>query len=281
MMDAALQGSTKWAAIQRGAHAYGFTVAASKKEAILVDFRAAIDKAIAGGMTIADFRTDFDATVARFGWNRDGWRTHVPYDAKARATSVAFGRQLPATLLAEWRYEGAKAWERMTPGDWRSAGRPEKVPTDIDSRVSLGARSLRNIDVEFGDPDRAELRRRIATAIGADRAALPLPNGDTMLIDAAALSVHMALDGSHYMPFLPELLAKPFEVWLAFERHKGTGKIVLRKRLIKAVDDGDRSGLALAAQSVGGVLEAATFVPVDQLDHLQRQRVGMLLWGRR
>lgn len=383
--------SAKWADILHGAHTRAFTVAGATKDGMLVDFRAAIDKAIADGTTIADFRKDFDNIVSRYGWDYNGgrgWRTRVIYDTNLRtayaagryqqmtdpdvlsyrpywryvhsdsvihprpehlawnglvlaaddpwwkshyppngwgcqcsveavsrrelkdlgksgpdqappvdlqqktlATSAgpvtiavpkgidpgwgynigdaAFGRQLPAAQMKEWQQKGADAWERMTPGDWQSAGRPEALPVDRPS-VPIGARA----------PSRAELQRSIETAIGAEQSALPLPNGDTVLVDAAALAAHMPLDRARYVPFLPALLNDPAEIWLSFERHKGTGKVVLRKRVVKIIQQGGERGLLLVAQSVGGMLEAWTFVPTEKLAYLQRQRVGTLLWSR-
>jgi len=81
------------------------------------------------------------------------------------------------------------------------------------------------------------------------------------------------------VPLLPELLADPFEIWQAFERHKGTGKVELRHRIIKRVATSKKEGLLLVAQVVRGRLEAWTFVP-DKPGYIQNQRVGALLWGR-
>ncbi|GAN35002.1 MAG: hypothetical protein DYG83_17765 [Candidatus Brocadia sp. AMX2] len=41
---------------------------------------------------------------------------------------TAWGETLSEDVMDTWRTQGAKAWERLTPGDWESYGSPEKVP---------------------------------------------------------------------------------------------------------------------------------------------------------
>ena len=69
-------------------------VAGAYKADLLSDFRDAVDKAIAQGTTLEEFRKDFDATVARHGWSYNGtrnWRSEVIYNTNIR-TSYAAGR---------------------------------------------------------------------------------------------------------------------------------------------------------------------------------------------
>jgi hypothetical protein len=42
------------------------------------DFRVAVEKAIAEGTTLQEFRKDFDAIVATHGWSYKGSRTGDP-----------------------------------------------------------------------------------------------------------------------------------------------------------------------------------------------------------
>jgi hypothetical protein len=383
--------SAKWADILEGAHARAFTVAGATKDGMLVDFRAAIDKALAQGTTLEEFRKDFDQIVARYGWDYNGtrgwrtrviystnlttayaagryqqmtdpdvlryqpywryrhadgvlhprpqhlawdgtvldaddawWKTHYPpngwgchcyveplsrreladsgkrgpdqappveMERKTLSTSAgpltidvpkgidpgwgynvgdaAFGRQLPEHVMEAWRQQRAQAWERLTPGDWQSAARPRELPIDT-AKAPIGATAR----------DTAGLEAAIARALGAPQKALDLPDGSTVLVDAAALAAHVPLNRSAFVTLLPELAAEPYEIWLSFERHRGTGLVVLRKRIIKLVRTGQREGLILVAQASAGMLEAWTFVPTDDLAYLQRQRVGRLLWAR-
>jgi uncharacterized protein with gpF-like domain len=84
----------KWDDLWKGQHAKGFMVAGAMKADLLNDLRTAVDEAIAGGMTLADFRNEFDGIVERHGWSYKGgrnWRTRVIYDTNVR-TSYAAGR---------------------------------------------------------------------------------------------------------------------------------------------------------------------------------------------
>ncbi len=115
----------RWTDIQRAAHDRAFVVAGAMAADLLDDLRGAVDKAIAGESTLADFRRDFLATIEKHGWQdftgddratqgRAGgralaWRTRTIYHTNILASRAA-GRwqQLhdPA-LLAErpyWRY---------------------------------------------------------------------------------------------------------------------------------------------------------------------------------
>lgn len=77
----------KWNDLWRQMHARGFMSAGAMKAELLTDLRSAVDKAIATGTTIAEFRNDFDALVEKHGWaykGGRGWRTRVIYDTNIR-----------------------------------------------------------------------------------------------------------------------------------------------------------------------------------------------------
>ena len=384
--------TARWADMLHGAHTRAFTVAGATKEGVLSDFRAAIDKAIAQGTTLGDFRKDFDRIVATRGWDykgNRGWRTRTIYETNLRTAyaagryaqmtdpavkryqpywryrhqdgeahprpehqawngltlkaddpwwkthhppngwgcqcdvepvtrhelestgrkgpdrapkvemrkavlntsagphtievpkgidpgwgyhigEAAFGAQISADAMAAWKARGAETFERLTPGDWQSAGRPEQIPVD-QPKAKPG---------EAGASE-DELRARIQAAIGGAEQAFKLPDGEPLLVDAAALAAHMPVNRAAFVPFLPELIRDPYEIWLSFEQHKGTGKVVLRKRVIKMIENRARGGIVLVAQSSGGILEAWTLVPATRPGYLQRQRVGKLLWARK
>jgi hypothetical protein len=86
--------TARWDDLWKDQHAKGFMIAGAMKADLLNDFRQAVDKAIAGGATLADFRKDFDRIVARHGWSYKGgrnWRSRVIYDTNVR-TAYAAGR---------------------------------------------------------------------------------------------------------------------------------------------------------------------------------------------
>ena len=107
-----------WDDIIGSAHDRAFMVAGAAKADLLNDLRGAVDKSIAEGKSIKWFRQEFDAIVAKHGWQgwtgsdtqagRD-WRTRVIYDANMR-TSYNAGRYAQLTdpdLLQNrpyWKY---------------------------------------------------------------------------------------------------------------------------------------------------------------------------------
>lgn len=373
-----------WTDLWEGMHARAFVVAGATKAELLADFRAAIEKAIAKGTTLAEFRKDFDRIVASHGWSYKGgrgwrsaviyntnlrmaraagrwaqilrlkdvrpylrysavmdgrtrpqhrawhgtilrwddawWQTHYPpngwncrcnveqlsaadlqrhgWKTTRRPPPVAWeertlsgggtvkvpagidpgfaynvgradkGDPLQDQVMDRWRRQGAKAWEVLTPGDWKSWGRPEVVPID-------------EATAKPGPPteDATALHRAIAAAIGGDRAVLVLPDGTRFEINARSLAGHVAPNRGPYIPFLPETAADPFEIWMAFERHRGTGRIELRVRALKRIGTA-KGNQTLVLQAVKGRLEAWTFIPSDKHRDLRRWRLGRLIWGR-
>ncbi len=69
-------------------------------------------------------------------------------------------------------------------------------------------------------------------------------------------------------------------MWLRFEWHKGTGKVEMRTRAIKAIQMDKQRGLLLVAQARAEMLEAWTFIPERNLAYLNDQRAGKLLCAR-
>lgn len=108
----------RWDDIKLAAHDRAFVVAGAMKADLLTDLRGAVDKVIADGIGIDEFRRDFFRIAAKHGWtNYTGsateagraWRTRVIYQTNMM-TSHAAGRwqQLadPDLLAVRpfWRY---------------------------------------------------------------------------------------------------------------------------------------------------------------------------------
>ncbi|HEL3182401.1 TPA: hypothetical protein UME25_004593, partial [Stenotrophomonas maltophilia] len=55
-------------------HDSSFMVAGANRDALLADFRQSIDRVIAEGRTLQQFREDFDRIVATHGWDYNGGR---------------------------------------------------------------------------------------------------------------------------------------------------------------------------------------------------------------
>ena len=110
-----------WTDILREEHDWAFVVAGANRDDLLSDFRAAVDRAIAGGVTLQQFRKDFDAIVARHGWDYNGgrnWRSRVIYETNLR-TSYAAGRYAQLMALTSvrpyWQYVHSDAVQTPRP----------------------------------------------------------------------------------------------------------------------------------------------------------------------
>lgn len=94
-----------WDSLMGESHAKGFTIAGATKHDLLKDFQSSLVEMMDKGLTLQDFRQDFDQIVARHGWTYNGsqgWRTAVIYNtnmgsslmagkwAKIQATKEAF-----------------------------------------------------------------------------------------------------------------------------------------------------------------------------------------------
>jgi len=95
------------------------------------------------------------------------------------------------------------------------------------------------------------------------------------------LSAHIKLDHSKFLPLIDEALSDPYEAWLSFERHRATGKVALRMRVIKGFDIGKGKGVLVVANDVRGMLEAWTFIPITKAREINKQRRGDLLFGKK
>jgi Phage Mu protein F like protein len=118
-----------WRDVWRDAHDTSFMVAGAYKADLLADFRAAIDKVIADGVTLETFRKDFDQIVASHGWSYNGgrgWRTRVIYETNLRASYQAgrFAQMTDPDLLA------ARPFWRYVHNDFVAHPRPEHLAWD-------------------------------------------------------------------------------------------------------------------------------------------------------
>lgn len=112
-----------WTDIYTHEHDWAFVVAGANRDAIVADFRAAVERAIEGGTSLESFRKDFDAIVAKHGWDYNGgrnWRSKVIYDTNL-STSYAAGRWEQLQEAPYWQYEHS---------DWVQHPREQHVALD-------------------------------------------------------------------------------------------------------------------------------------------------------
>lgn len=378
--------TASWTDIYEGQHARAFVVAGAMKEDLLNDFRASVDKVIAEGMSLKDFRRDFDQIVSKHGWGYNGgrnwrsrviyetnlyqshnagryaqmqqvkrtrpfwqyvhndavehprpehvawdglvldaddpfWQTHYPqngWGCKCRVRTLsrrdmerlgktapdeapeieyedqvvgvrgpsprtvrvpkgidpgfaynpgraAFGEQLADDVIKQYQ-QTRNQWTTLTPQGWAEAGRPQQIPFAT-SPAKLGPR-LQN---------KAEVYQQLQSLVGEEK--LYRPGGLPFLLNSKALSEHIDPARAEFLPLLDDLLTNPYEVWLSFQEHTGTGKVVLRSRIVKAYDIGRGRYLIAVANVSKGFLESWTFIPTSRRNYLNSQRKGYLVYG--
>lgn len=101
--------TTAWTDVYTSEHDWAFVVAGANRDAIVSDFRQAIEKAITDGTTLEEFRRDFDKIVTKHGWDYNGgrnWRSRVIYETNL-ATSHAAGRWEQLQGAPYWQYQHA------------------------------------------------------------------------------------------------------------------------------------------------------------------------------
>jgi len=378
-----------WTDLWEGMHARAFVVAGAMRDDLLTDLRQAVDKAIARGTTLAEFRKDFDAIVGRHGWGYNGgrnWRTRVIYETNLRTAyqagryrqmkaiahrrpfwqyvhspfvqdprpehlawnglilrhddpwwdthyppngwgcrcsvrtlagrdleklgrtgtdqappieweervvgirgpnpravkvprgidpgwgynvgKAAWGEEPARRLVTEW--DDGKNWEIITPGDWQSSGRPERLAA-VPLPVPLGKRAAST----------EEAVRMIRGIIGGEVADYELDLGGfryPVRIHARVLGEHIPLDRTPFLPVIPHLIAEPQEAWLTFQRHRKSGRIALRLRVIRVFKDRKGKGYLLVLDVQKGRLLGWSFMPYE-LRKLRKIRQGELLYA--
>lgn len=183
---------------------------------------------------------------------------------------TAWGQGLSEKAMSQWQSEGANAWAMLGANTAATYNRPSRLPAD-----KASAERGRKID------DRAQVESAIKESLGGDEVVLSTPAGTPVLVNAHVLARHMDESRTPFIPHIKQAIENPYEQWVAFEQHKGTGKVVMRSRLISVIDDGSEKGMLLVANATGGKLEAYTLIPVTNGQrYLERQRRGMLLYGR-
>lgn len=175
--------------------------------------------------------------------------------------------------MRAWQELRSDAWEQLSEGDPADFGRPEQVPLDPLPRPLSGLRRA--------TPE--QLRELLRDALGGETRTFRLPVTEGFSYDVVAsvetLASHVDPARSPVVPLLPEVLAEPFEVWQSFEKHRGTGRVVLRTRYVRAFDMGDKPGMVVVVEAVRGQLQSWTMIPTRR-GYLERQRYGRLLYGR-
>jgi SPP1 gp7 family putative phage head morphogenesis protein len=86
------EASGRWNDLAGPVHAKVFTVAGATSAAMAGELQASLVKALEEGMTISQFRKDFDQVVQRHGWTyngKRGWRSALIFNANMRSATMA------------------------------------------------------------------------------------------------------------------------------------------------------------------------------------------------
>ncbi len=187
---------------------------------------------------------------------------------------AAWGRQLSKKAAAEYQAMKSDVWTQLTPGDWKTYGLADRLVPDnpvaeIGPKFTTIHAATEALDKIIGGQE------KIYSFTGNDSFRFDL------LVNAETLASHIDLSRTPYLPFIPETLNNPHEVWMRFDQHKGTGKVVLRQRIIKIMSIGKKKGMLVVCEARNGMIETWTMMPVTKLNYLNNQRSGHLIYGRR
>jgi hypothetical protein len=243
-----LAPTAKWDDLWKSQHDRAFMLAGAAKADLLADLAAAVDKAIAEGETLQDFRARFHEIIQRHGWagftgddrkTPDGkggkglaWRTRIIYQTNL-STSYAAGRlaQLKDAGFQLWvyRHSGSEhprlqhlAWNGLTlPANhpfWQTHYPPSgwncfPGETDVRADALLGQRffytgEMVELETRLGHRLALTINHPVLTRRGWVPAG-ELQAGDEVL--AAALNVNTALHGIVNDPQSPTRAEDLFE----------------------------------------------------------------------
>lgn len=171
---------------------------------------------------------------------------------------------------------GDPDWERLTPGDWKVYARPPRLPMDR-AGVPPGARASTAAEVEaalvklLGDEEKV-----FALAPHNHSSSVTL----YVTVKAGELSRRLAPEQAADLPFLVDALARPYEVWISYERERKSGETAQRMRLFKGIAAADGERRLVAVEAERGEVTAFLAVPPTDYDTINGLRFGRLAWKR-
>lgn len=225
------------------------------------------------------------------------WNTHYPpngWGCLCSAHSVSEGQlqqngwqvwdnpvRYDGDVPAEWAYNVGKAgriatgpenadWQALIPSRNHSTyKRPDSVALDTPS-AKLGPAAK----------TRDAVRSAVRNMLGGSGKSFIGPDGLTVGITAKTLGEHLAFDRAPLIPLIPEIIEKPYEIWLMPMRDAKTGRVELRRRYIKGFAMAKNLYAWFIAEYRKGELEDVTMIRTSRVREIQKQRAGVLLWGR-
>ena len=185
-----------YADIYGAEHDHAFVVAGANRLDLLADFRTAVDKAIADGTTLEEFRRDFDAIVAKYGWEYNGgrdWRSRIIYDTNLHSSYQAgrYEQQREASRYRPyWEYkhrEGQRhprpeheAWDGLVlhcDDPWWQTHYPINAYGCKCTVFAHNARSLAKRGLKVGTAPPTEYEERVIGKNSANPRVVQVPQG--------------------------------------------------------------------------------------------------------
>jgi SPP1 gp7 family putative phage head morphogenesis protein len=161
-------------------------------------------------------------------------------------------------------------------GKWKSFGdynRPATVPAE-----SMPVALLPTIS----DIGQAAFEAALVAAWGSKFLELQDPTGAGVQVSADYLLKHIKDDKrERLLSLIPDVIERPFEIWLQPKQSSISGRVVLRKTYLKLFEQPNkrRPILIVVEQHRGAVWEVYTVI-LSNVNQLQKNRAGYLLWGR-
>ena len=222
---------------------------------------------------------------------RSGIRALTEAEARARGIATAppedeppqegFGLPPDAEDWADTYARGVRArigdpggWELAfvgEPPDWRSYGRPERLPERKAPRKPLPT-------VE--QVGKGRFLALLAGVLGGLSVELKDPTGLPVVVDRRLVD-HLKPDGrERFLAWLDDLVQDPEELWLVPMRRAGGRRVVFRQRYLKVYRYGRKRHVVLVLEFHRGVLVGVTFIESRSPSYLQNMRKGFLRYAR-
>jgi len=233
-------------------------------------------------------------TLSERQLRRRGWKVseNPPPERTVEKTLYRFGQKwtvrVPEGIDPGWNYnpgiarwgegtaeevlraerEGSGRWRSLEETIWRDFDLPPELPLD-----EPPVERARRVET------REELLQLVREVFGGDQARFDVA-GLPVWIDVPALAAHIGLERSIWLPLVPDVLARPREVWLDFERHEETGHVRLRLRVLKAYRVKQGRALVVVVDGDRGYLATITTFPLSKKREWNRRRTGRPILAR-
>lgn len=187
---------------------------------------------------------------------------------------AAWGKQLSRKKMSESQAQKSDTWEQLTPGSWQTYGLPKTLEL-AEPKAEVGPKIT----------DANLATQSLQKILGGEEKVFSLQGNDgfryDLLVNAETLIDHIDLNRTPYLPLIPEVLTDPDEVWMRFDRHKATNRVVLRQRVIKMLSlPKGKKGMLTVFEAENGWITAWTMFPVTKTSYTNKQRSGVLMYSR-